>query len=72
MEVGGKPGSDVNELPNTLDSRSLVEVTSSDRFPMTRNESIEKNIRSRGYTPDDVEVSASRDELHLLELHDIL
>ena len=25
-----------------------------------------------GYSPDDIEVRASRDDLHLLELHDIL
>ena len=31
-----------------------------------------ETMRSRGYSPYDIEVSTSRDELHFLELHDIL
>ena len=42
MEMGGQPGSDVHKLPNTLDSCSLVEITSSDRFPVTRNKPLRR------------------------------
>ena len=69
--MSGQPGSDIHKLPNALDSRGLVEVTSSNRFPITKDETLEKP-RSKGWVPDDIEVSASRDELHLLELHDVL
>lgn len=45
MEMGGQPGSDINEFPDTLDSRSLMEVTSSNRFPIARNESVLGSVR---------------------------
>jgi hypothetical protein len=42
MEMGGQPGSDVYKLPNALDSRGLVEVTSGNRFSITKDEPQEK------------------------------
>jgi len=42
MEMGGQPGSDVHKLPDALDSRGLVKVTSGNRFPVTKDESPEK------------------------------
>ena len=34
VKMGGQTRANIDKLPNTLDSRSLVEVTSSDRFPV--------------------------------------
>jgi hypothetical protein len=34
--------------------------------------SVGKPTKLRGWIPDDVKVGTSRDELHLLELHDVL
>jgi len=39
MEMGGQPSSDVHKLPNALNSRGLVKVTSGNRFPVTKDES---------------------------------
>lgn len=47
MEMGGQPGSDVHELPNALDSRSLVEVTSGDRPPIAISESSKHHVVRR-------------------------
>ena len=38
MEMCGQPGSNIHKLSYTLDSRSLVEVTSSDGFPVVKDE----------------------------------
>jgi hypothetical protein len=61
---------DIDVLSNTLDSGSLVEVSSYDTFPFSSATALKG--RGKIDSPDDIPICTAGQYLHLLSLHDIL
>ncbi len=71
VKVGRKPGSNVDELANALDTSRLMEIPSGDRFSGSLVGQWSTSCDQRSDLPQNIEVRPSRNDLHLLEFHDI-
>jgi hypothetical protein len=60
---------DIDVFSNTLDSGSLMEVSSYDTFSVSSANSIAREMMD---SPDDIPICTAGQYLHLLSLHDIL
>jgi hypothetical protein len=78
MKMCRHSSSDIHKLPYTLRPRSLMEIPSRNRFPVVSSKPIDQSqVRFRLTSkakdrPNNIIIRPSRNDLHLLEIHDIL
>lgn len=72
MKVGWETRTDINKFSDTLNPRSLMEVTCCNRFPKGGFRTVLKSKSTLMGAPHNIEIGASRYDVHLLELHNIL
>lgn len=73
--MGGKTRSYVHKLSNALHTGCLVEVAGRYCFPVLtvqRSQFFDMTEDTVHYSPNHIEVCSYGDDLHFLELHDVL